>query len=109
MRIVSNVVGNAIEHAQASKILVTSRVRSGQGIIQVWDNGVGIPAQDQCWVLGRGDKGKMSAGNGLGLSIVAEECAAEGIAFDICSKESRGTRVTLTLPMTEKSSKVRNF
>ncbi len=104
MRIVSNLVGNAIEHAQASKILVANRLCSGKVIIQVWDNGVGIAERDQGAVFGRGQKGDMSAGSGFGLSIVAEECAAEDIAFDICSKESRGTRITLTLPM----SAVRN-
>lgn len=98
MRVVSNLVGNAIEHAPATKILVACRMRAGKVIIQVWDNGVGIRADVRDMAPMRGQKGPTSSGNGIGLSIVADECATTSITFDICSKDLKGTCVTLTIP-----------
>lgn len=104
MRVVSNLVSNAIEHAQAGKVLVSCRRRGGHATLQVWDNGVGIPINDRNLIFKRGKKGPMSSGSGMGLAIVADECAAEGIAFDVCSKQGRGTCITLTLPMNERAA-----
>lgn len=72
-RALSNLVGNAIRHAKAGRLLVGAR--RGQGRVRLWviDDGVGIPAADaprlfEDHVQGSNHGDEVRGGFGLGLA-----------------------------------------
>lgn len=91
MRIMTNLISNAIAHASPSRILVGFRRRGGSVIFQVHDNGCGIPDETLADVLRPGVKNELSSGHGLGLSIVGELCQSQGLEFSMKSFPGRGT------------------
>ena len=50
-RILRNFIVNAMRHAPGGSILIGARRKSGQALIQVWDNGPGIPVSEQAYIL----------------------------------------------------------
>jgi len=42
LRILRNIVGNAVKYTERGGILVGTRRRGDRGVIQVWDTGVGV-------------------------------------------------------------------
>ena len=73
-------------------------------VVQVSDNGVGIPRDQQERVFERfyrGDKSHAGHGTGLGLSIVKHGAAFHGAQVSLRSKEGEGTTVTLLFPEAE--------
>jgi len=97
MRIINNLVANAIRHSGASAILLTSRLRGDKVVIDVWDNGTGISAGALSGYLQPGKKGTDSTGSGLGLAIAKTAADTIGASLDIASREGIGTRARLTL------------
>ncbi|HEX8961779.1 MAG TPA: sensor histidine kinase N-terminal domain-containing protein [Rhodocyclaceae bacterium] len=77
----ANVLDNAIRYTPAGG-MVTVRVKSG-GVIEVEDNGPGIPAEARDKVRERFYRlpGAAAGGCGLGLAIVDEIAAAHGAAL----------------------------
>jgi signal transduction histidine kinase len=98
MRIMTNLIGNAIAHAKASQVLVDFRANADKVVFEVRDNGVGMDAADLDRALRQGGKAEASAGEGLGLSIVQDFCAAERYEFDIASTLGKGTFVSVAFP-----------
>ena len=90
LRVLNNLVDNAIKHADAGRILVGLR-RAAQGpCFVVMDDGVGVQKG------GAGD----SAGFGLGLKIVDSLCRENGFTFETRHNRTRGlqARVQLRAP-----------
>lgn len=84
--LVDNLVGNAIHYTpDGGKVDVAVSVQSGAAVLEVMDNGPGIPPAERERVFARFHRGedalaKGSLGSGLGLSIVktiADQHAAE--------------------------------
>jgi len=102
-RMIGNVLSNAIKYSQAGgKILLASRVHGGQVRVEVWDQGIGIPAdqiQNVFKEFYRVDEGAKLApdGMGIGLSLVTRLATALNTRLSIASVEGRGTRVTMTI------------
>lgn len=91
MRITSNLVSNALKHAQARRIVVGCR-RSSKGVrIEVHDNGRGMTSDALSALAKRGAKGPESSGHGLGLAIVQELADLQEIKFELTSTPGRGT------------------
>lgn len=101
MRVMSNLVGNALAHAQASRIVIAFRPRQGGVSFEVHDDGIGMSAQALEAALHPGARGEASDGHGLGLAIVRELCDRHGLRFDIHSKPQRGTSACVRLPVGE--------
>ncbi|MGR3502172.1 sensor histidine kinase [Pseudaestuariivita sp.] len=95
MRILSNLVSNALTHANASRVLVGCRSRGPQLRFEVHDDGVGMAPE---LLAARGARGPASEGYGLGLTIVEELAVARGFAFSIRSAPGEGTVTTLAVP-----------
>ena len=73
-------------------------------VIQVTDNGIGIPASALPNVFDRfyrTDKARsrVSGGTGLGLAIVKAICHAHGGSVTLTSSEGAGTLVRIELPL----------
>ena len=111
---VTNVVDNAIKIAglnatQAEKaaepgmVRVLARPAAGGVTLEVHDNGVGLPAEEQSRIFERfyrvthGPVAQLG-GTGLGLSIAREIVEAFGGRIDVRSREGQGSCFTLSLP-----------
>ena len=74
----------------------------GRTVLEVRDNGCGIPAKDVPRVFERGFTGDVGrahgSATGMGLYLVASLCAAMGLHVGLASEEDAGTRVLLTFP-----------
>eukprot|EP00752_Nemacystus_decipiens_P018155 g16287.t1 len=97
MRIMSNLVSNAIAHAQAKRILIAFRKRAERWVFEVYDDGIGMDTSTLAQALEPGGKSGASDGDGLGLSIVQDLCASHGYGFEIDSHPGRGTMVRIGL------------
>lgn len=100
-RIVSNLLGNALEHARARSVTVSVR-HTGAALttIQVADDGIGIAPHDCARVFDRlytADASRRS-GSDLGLSIARELARAGGGDITVTSHVGEGTTFRIVLP-----------
>jgi len=102
LRLLQNLVSNAIKYTIAGRVLVGCRRRKGCLRIEVHDTGLGIPASKKQAVFQefhRLDRGaKVARGLGLGLSIVERIARVLDHRLSLASTVGRGTRFALELP-----------
>jgi signal transduction histidine kinase len=97
MRMVGNLVANAIKHTPSGAVLLACRRRKGCVSIEVWDTGPGMDANQLHAALERYVKGAHSEGQGLGLPLVKEMADKHGARFFLQSRPGKGTRAVLEL------------
>lgn len=98
MRMVGNLVSNALQHAEPPRVLVGCR-RSATGLsLEVHDTGSGLAPEELARVTRRGETGAGSGGHGLGLSIVTDLAAEHGLGFEMQSWPGRGTVARICVP-----------
>ncbi|MEL6934642.1 MAG: sensor histidine kinase [Pseudomonadota bacterium] len=102
LRMLSNLISNALAYSGADKILVASRLRRGGLRFDVIDNGSGIaPARiEQLKERSARDQSAEQIrpeGKGLGLSIVQELAGKLGSQLEIVSRRGRGSRFTFVI------------
>ncbi|MEW6211387.1 MAG: heavy metal sensor histidine kinase [Acidobacteriota bacterium] len=103
-QVIVNLLDNAIKYTPeggAIRVLVCST--DGRAVIEVEDNGAGIPADALAHVFERfyrvdKARSRQMGGAGLGLSIVKSICAAHGGRVEAGSEEGRGSRFRVELP-----------
>lgn len=102
MRIVSNLVANAIKHhpgGQRARVLLGCRRRHNRLEIMICDNGSGM-TDDEIRVLQQPyQKSDDSAGEGLGLAIIQRLAAENGLVLHIESEVARGSCFRVTAPI----------
>jgi signal transduction histidine kinase/CheY-like chemotaxis protein len=103
LRILINLVGNAIRYTETGGILVAARRRGEQVVIEILDTGIGIPRERQDEVFQEfvqlhNTERDRTKGLGLGLSIVRRTVMLLGHTLEMTSEVDRGTRFRLTLP-----------
>jgi signal transduction histidine kinase len=98
-QIVSNLVGNAAKHTTSGEILVRAARRESSVVIEVADNGAGIPWAAQGRVFERFYSGDATRrdGFGLGLAIARDATRALGGALTVESEPGKGTTARVTL------------
>lgn len=104
-QVIVNLIDNSIKYTPAGG-MIEIRV-GGEGncaVLQVSDNGLGIPAHALPHVFERfyrADKARSraSGGAGLGLSIVKAICAAHNGEIKVSSQEGRGSSFRVELPL----------
>jgi signal transduction histidine kinase len=100
--ILRNLVDNAIKYTESGGILLTSRVRDGQCVLQVWDTGCGIsPDQlvlvfDEFFQIGNRERDRRK-GLGLGLTIAKRLASLIGAGIGCRSRQGRGSVFELKL------------
>lgn len=104
--IVSQIIGNAAKY-DATRITITAEEAQQESpyaatVLQIADNGCGIPPQDVPRVFERGFTGEVGrahgSATGMGLYLVARMCAAMGLSVTLASEEGTGTRVLIAFP-----------
>ncbi|MEC5409836.1 sensor histidine kinase [Paraburkholderia sp. MPAMCS5] len=101
MALVSNLVDNAIRYTQeGGRVTATCREEDQEVVLEVIDNGPGIPAEARGHVFERFYRGATDAeGSGLGLSIVREVAHSHGGTVTLRpDAEQVGLVVTVRLP-----------
>jgi signal transduction histidine kinase len=102
-RILSNLLSNAIKYSsESSEIALRLRKEDNTIIIQVIDNGIGIPEQDQerlFEIFHRGSNVGHVSGTGIGLAIVKEAVTLHKGTITVESTEGVGTTFTIRLPL----------
>ncbi len=103
LRLLGNLVDNAIKFSPGGSVLVTARWRANAVRIEVRDNGKGIPdahqraIYDEFFQVGNPARDP-GAGLGLGLAIAQRIARLLGTAITLRSSPSRGSVFALTLP-----------
>ena len=104
-RLVRNLTDNAARHA-ASEIRLALRADDGRVVLEVDDDGPGVPAEQRTAVFERftrldDARDRQHGGAGLGLAIVAEIAAAHGGSASVVDAPSGGARFLVMLPAAE--------
>jgi two-component system, OmpR family, phosphate regulon sensor histidine kinase PhoR len=104
-RILINLVDNAIKYSDDhSEVQITARVQSGEVIVVVSDQGMGIPAEDQKRIFERfyrvdRARSRAAGGTGLGLSIVKHLVQTMGGEIWVDSVVGKGSTFSFSLPV----------
>ncbi|MGH9033385.1 MAG: HAMP domain-containing sensor histidine kinase, partial [Acidimicrobiia bacterium] len=107
LQVVTNLVTNAVQHADADATLTLSAGRAGERVVlRVADSGPGIPPEDLPHIFERFHRGEPAdtgapGGTGLGLAIVASLVRAMDGDIDVQSVPGQGTAFTVSLPAAE--------
>jgi two-component system CheB/CheR fusion protein len=104
-QVVANLLSNAIVHAATPRIQVRLRRAEGAAVLEVQDDGRGIPATDlprlfsRFYQVERPDR-PSRGGLGLGLYLVQELVEAHGGTVTVVSTPGQGTTFTVRLALT---------
>jgi two-component system sensor kinase FixL len=90
-RIVQESLNNAIKHADASRIKVSLKTEQNHGVLEVIDNGIGIPLD-------------LKDSTGLGLNIMRHRCGLFDGEITINPAGERGTKVCCRFPINPEES-----
>ena len=95
-QMVRNLLSNAFKYTQTGKVLLGCRRRDGILSIEVWDTGIGIPANELQSVFDEyhqldNQARERSKGLGLGLSIVRRLSDLLGHKIKVKSRPSKGS------------------
>jgi two-component system, sensor histidine kinase len=107
-RILSNLVANAIRYTQSGGVLVICRRREGAVSIEVWDTGIGIPAEqherifEEFYQLHNPERDRRH-GLGLGLATVRRIVQLFGYSLALRSEPGKGSVFSLRVPLGEAS------
>ncbi len=100
-QILRNLVNNAIRYTDQGKVLVACRRRGGYVSLEVWDTGVGIPAEKRERVFDefyQAAERNRREGLGLGLAIVRRLTRLLEARLSLRSVEGRGSVFKFELP-----------
>ena len=96
-------LGNLLDNAckwTRTRVAVTSSRRGDRVVIDVDDDGPGLPAAQRAAVLGRGVRADEGApGSGLGLAIVRDLAGLYGGSVELLDSPLGGLRARLDLPL----------
>ena len=101
-RIIFNLVSNAIRYTDRGGVAVACRNRGGAIHLQVWDTGLGIPAEYRDAIFREfyrieGEE-RDRGGLGLGLAIVQSCASLLGHPLEVQSVPGRGSRFSVVVP-----------
>jgi len=103
-QMVGNLVSNAMKYTEAGKVLLGCRRVGDKLRIEVWDTGIGIPAEQLSAIFEEfhqldNPARERSKGLGLGLAIVQRLADLLGHAIDVRSRPGKGSVFTVEVPL----------
>jgi signal transduction histidine kinase len=104
-QVVYNLVENAIKYSPVKgQVRVTLQQPGRMAVLEVSDNGPGIPKKDQPHIFDRfyrvdRARARATGGNGLGLSIVHQAVLLHGGSISVQSEEGKGATFRVELPI----------
>ena len=109
-QVVVNLLDNAIKYTpRGGRVSLTVRREGGYAVLDVTDNGIGIPADALGQVFKRfyrvdGSRSREGGGAGLGLSIVKSICVAHGAEVEVRSAPGAGSTFRIRQPLAADAS-----
>lgn len=109
-QVIVNLLDNAIKYTpEGGAVVVRVSGADGRAVLEVADNGIGIPAEALPNLFERFfrvDKARSRnlGGAGLGLSIARSICTAHGAQIGVQSEPGKGSRFTVELPRRHSSA-----
>ena len=114
-RLTVNLLDNAVRHTPpGSTVEISVERRDGHAVLEVTDDGPGLPEGMEEQVFSRFVRGggpadlAMDSGTGLGLAIVQAVATSHGGTVSAGNDPGRGARFTVTLPAAEAPADVRS-
>jgi two-component system CheB/CheR fusion protein len=104
-QIIRNLVSNALKYTRRGRVLLGCRRRAGVLSVEVWDTGIGIPAEDLQSIFEEyhqldNPARERSRGLGLGLSIVQQLGKLLDHPVHVRSRPGRGSVFAIEIPLT---------
>lgn len=96
-QVLTNLLVNCARHAPGSRVTLRARAQGGQVVVEVADDGPGLPQGVADTVLRRGVRGPDSTGDGLGLAITSELVGRHGGTLALLPR-TRGCTALVQLP-----------
>lgn len=100
-QMLANLAENALRHTPAGTRILVRLGEGGDGpLLEVEDNGPGVPEEDRARILRRfyrGERSRTTAGSGLGLSLVAAVAELHDAAL-LLGDARPGLRISITFP-----------
>jgi signal transduction histidine kinase len=112
-QVVDHLVSNAVTYSHdGGRVEVVLRPHHASAVLEVVDQGLGIPVDEQAQVFERFSRSSTSSameipGIGLGLSITKVIVEAHGGTIRMHSVEGEGSTFTVTLPVQSRSARER--
>jgi two-component system OmpR family sensor kinase len=105
-RMVLNLLDNAIRHTpERACVELTLREEDGEAVVEVADDGPGIPAENRTQIFDRFVRGSGPAdtsrgtGTGLGLAIVSAVAASHNGSVEVAESKTGGALFTARIPL----------
>jgi two-component system CheB/CheR fusion protein len=103
-QMIGNLVSNAVKYTEAGRILLGCRRHGDKLRIEVWDTGIGIPAEQLSAIFEEfhqldNPARERSKGVGLGLAIVQRLADLLGHAIDVRSSPGKGSVFAIEVPI----------
>ena len=102
-RILANLAQNALRYTRRGGVLVAARRHAGGVALEVWDTGLGIPAEKlemifrEFYQIDNPERDR-SRGLGMGLAIVQRLCHLLQHPLEVRSREGRGSVFRIVVP-----------
>lgn len=102
-RVLANLVQNALRYTRKGGVLVAARRHASHIALEVWDTGIGIPAEklesifEEFYQIDNPERDR-SRGLGMGLAIVRRLCTLLGHPLQVQSRPGRGTMFRVLVP-----------
>ncbi len=108
-QVLINLISNAIKYndAEAPAIEVRSRLSRGSYIVEVSDNGSGIPREERALIFEkftRGAQGATTPGAGLGLAISRQIISRMNGKLELVPSKGAGACFRVTLPLSAQAA-----
>jgi len=103
-RVLRNLIGNAVEHAEGRPVDVTLGIDEHAAAVTVRDHGIGLKPGEDKLVFNRfwradPSRARQTGGTGLGLSIALEDARLHGGWLEAWGEAGNGAQFRLTVPV----------